>query len=440
MVHVSLRTLDDQRDVSVPFGTTLSGLLSMLGVSIVGSEQQIVSSDGSPVHGADVIGHAIPSGSLLIVRDNTLSARGGGRASSRVVSEVPYALLTGAVVRILPVLSVVALVYVFPLWALAPGLSTTFRAVLAAVAVLSAFVFLARGFSYSAFSHLGLTLAVGACCLGFLPLSGSLSLLAPVVFCAAASLVSLLVWVGARNSGSAAITLLWLLSLVVSAFSSWFSLPLSSVAVFALLVSVWLGISAGSYSLRIPDSQLIDLPLVRTLAPSVRAPIAKSPAKITLPRVMRSVDDGRDCYVALVLWASVVGALAMVACSSVIDLVSLRGVASLVLVLGASVSFATVSRQHRIRLSALLMRIPPVVGLIAVSVVLSGQLPFFVLALVVLVFAAVLPLLQLLDSESTSSVWRSRLADIAQSIVLLALPIAAVFASGLFDYIRQVAS
>lgn len=440
MAHVSLRTLDEQLDVSVPSGTTLSGLLSMLGVSLVGSEQQIVSSDGAPVHGGDVIGRSIPSGTLLIVRDNTLTSRGTVRGSAMASNEAPYALLARGVLLTLAVLSVVALVYVLPSWALFPALSTTFRAVLAGVGMASALLILARGFIYSPLNHLGLTLAVGAFSLGFLPVEGPLSLLAPVVFSAAASLVSLLVWLVSRNPGSAAITLLWLLTLVVAALSSWFALSLTQVAAFAVLFAVWLGISAGRYSLRIPDSQLIDLPLVRTLAPSVRAPVAKSPAKITLPRVMRTIHDGHDGYTALVVWASLLGLFGMVACSSIIDLDSTRGIASLVLVLGAAASFATVSRHHRIRLSALFMRIPPVVGVAAVSIALSQQVPFLVVALVVLLCAAILPLIQLLDGQSTSSVWRSRIADISQSIVLLSLPIAAVFASGLFDFIRQVAS
>lgn len=442
MAYVTIRHNGQQNDLSIPRGTTIAGLLAMLEVDVSSEKYAITLSSGKPAPLAAAIGKDLPSGSVVSISGTEASRQAEREALRR--TESPWftqVLIRASVAFFLVPLHTLSII--LPLFGFLPPLSLTYRILVATLTSLALGAMIAfSAHRKSAVDHFFITVMVGTTVLALLPGTPQAYSLAPMFFSTGAFLTSLALWTRSRTHTAATFALLWTAALGVTVVALYAAIPNTAMATLALAGSIWGITSTSSFSVRVPDSQLIDLPLVRTIAPSVRAPQTPSPAKITEPRIRRTIREGQEISAALVTaWTTLAFiSIPLVGVQASND--DLQGWAASSLLLAATLSLALLPRNTNGRIGHLLPRIPALLGFITLVVALSVRWSFHptttVLVLVITAFIIVAATLSALNRPHSAFIGRT--ADILQALSLLAILPSSVLTSGLFDFVRQVAS
>ncbi|QWW19831.1 hypothetical protein I6B53_01485 [Schaalia sp. 19OD2882] len=431
-----------RQDLSVPQGTTVAGLLSILKVDTSGGLVRVTRVDGTPVDPSSTIGVDLPSGVLLALSGGRANSEALTRAAGRVVS--PWVRPTVATLTLSVLVAVLVITTLLaPLFAWLP-LSWPVRGVGAALTlVLSVGALTRQVVRDSAAGVLVGTAALGTIPTVVLPVGWELSGQLVLLCCAWGGLLAAVaLWVFHRTATTVTCVGLWALVAVVGTGTA--LTGASSQAVWAVTLGLCaLGLTiVPSLSFRIPDTQLLDLPLVTTSAPTVRAPKVSAPAKITPARIRRSLDEAHGRANLLVIALCVLALAAAVDAAALVDPTTWQGRCALALYLSSAAALALVPRSLRSPLG----RIAPRATAVAIVVValtchgMTSTLGTGVVAAILVLSGTAFALANALAGPDGPTALVRRLGDIVQSFsLLLALP-CAIYASGAFTRVWQVAS
>lgn len=442
MACATVLDADGRHDVAVPVGTTIAGLAAMLHMDVSGGAVRLTLTDGSPAEAHGVIGADIPSGVVLSVSGERASVLAARRAAALADAPRVRLLLVDSLI-LGPLLLTVLLLVLAPLagWWTVPGWARAAAGACAggaSLALLGAPAFRdqpARSLAAST------TLALSALCL--LPLDSELTpwLLLPVA-ASAAFAGCMAWWVFTRTATTAALAVVWATASAVGMTSAWTATPLSLLAPAALAFSVLALTAAPSMALSVPQSQLLDLPLVTTSAAQVRAPRVPPPARVTAPRVDRTLREATRRNDVVVL------ALCVLAAAATPSTVSLMGISTwpqrsaIILVVCAAAALAVIPRQRSSRLARLVPRACAVLLLVTAvrSPVVSDAVGQLASIQALLVAAILIVAGTSLVTHGEGSALAGRAADIVESLSVTAVLPAATVATGVVDLVRQAAS
>lgn len=301
----------------------------------------------------------------------------------------------------------------------------------------------------------GWTLAAGLSFLGVLPALGSagiyleasqistMSQVAALLFPLwGATGVALGLWLWRPTPLTSAHALSWGVLTASATVLTYLNASLTRVAPFAIACAVCAITASPSLSVRIPATQLLDMPLVTTSAPTVRAPEVPSPSRITGRRVNRTVTDAtsRTRLVQYLGLGLIIVAVPVI--YSMIGIHSWQQIASLVLVCASVIALVVVPRERRWASSRVVPRVGAVILLATLLISpASRALLGTPIAAAVLIFIGCVSLLWTrLRSGKEQSALIGRFTDIFQALSLTVVFPAAFFAADLFELVRQVAS
>ena len=438
----------ERHDVAVPTGTTIAGLLAMLAIDTSTGDIRVTLSDGRRADPASVIGRDVPTGVVLAVsgekasRQASLEAtdrRSGVRVgrATRIAAALILAAFIAATSLIAPVLN--------SSWA--PPPTMRWGAGVACGALVLAVVLRSRLLCTPAGALLlPPALAVPLVAL-FDPTTAAAAVLSPILASWAASGIALIYWVGSRRSVAAASAGVWALIAATLSTLTAASIPLWAASPLILALAV-LGLGAiPDVSLRVPETQLLDLPLVTTSAPVLRAPDVASPARITNARVSRTLREASGMSDTLVIAVSLIAGVASPWAAMAMDVSTWMGRCGVAVMVAAIIALGLITRAARARTSWIAPRVACVVATVATvtspglgaGVVAESWAPTLVISALIagglgIVFGTIIV------TREPHSALVGRAADIAQSLSLLIILPAAIMASGLFDFIRQVGS
>ena len=429
-----------KRDVAVPVGTTVAALMRML--EIDPTAMNLAHPDGTPVGLEQVIGPDLPSGAVLTLSGSVESANVAKQVATRAASPwlrptlvlvVFLALTTGIEVACLigPALG---------WWSVPVALRVT-AAVICAVLVGGSLRW--WRLRSTAPGLLAATTLIGVCGTAALPPSTVfLSQLAVATTTWTALMAALCIWLLDRSALSATLAAVWgMVSLLTSLIIMW-DIPVIMVASLVMAVATIAVSTIPTFAFRIPETQLLDLPTVTTSAPPVRAPQVAPPSPITVGRVRRSISEAtaRD-QLLLIVCCGAVGLTAFPA-SRTMGADQWAGIIGTVMMVTAFLSMALVPRARRDRLGRILPRVSAL--LIAIAALTtpstSQALGPQITALVLTVTAATLSIATTALARARPSALIGRMADITQTFSVFLLLPTAVYAAGLFDLVRQMAS
>ncbi|MEE9965110.1 MAG: hypothetical protein K4304_08445 [Propionicimonas sp.] len=435
IAHGTLRT-----DIALPEGTTVASLQQVLNIDTARST--IVLADGSQPAPDAVIGIDIPQGTLFTIAAGSalaqrmqLSAAGPGPQRSTSLTGAALAVLLG---------------FGFPLAFLVLPLSNPqldaglpLRLASAAVALAAAAVLIRRS---RATESLLIPLAVPAL-MGIATLAAvdpRFPAAAPIAAAAgltAAAVTSFFCWQFGRGTANATLGL-WVLIALVGWGAAMIGASSSQVGAALLCLGVGAVVLAPAVASPVPDSQLLDLELLRTAASGIRVPDPPKPTRITSRRARRTVAT-TDAVIATVALAGVVVAVvASVFLAPAINLHSLTGLTALAALILAAVGLALLPRGYH----APLMLIAPRVGAATITAVtavacLAAGTPAALIGAALLALAAFGVVVGTAASQrSHKSALLGRIADIVQGVALGLLFPAALVASSTFELIWQGAS
>lgn len=438
MAYITVQYAGKEHDLSVPIGTTVAGLLAMLKIDSSSSQHSFFLSPGIPAPLNAVIGSDIPSGAWFSITSNAASRQAEAESlrtatahwSGRAIASTSLALLVLAVflsASFLPFLGVTAPLSV---------LQRTFLAAPTAIVIIAAAMLEKR---FSAATASSFTTALGLIALTMLPM-GQAFTLAPLVFASTAFLVSLSLWIRQNTFVTSTLTKLWGGAVVFATTILAVDIPFSMAVIFTIPCALWGVTTAADRAVQIPDSQLIDLPLVTTISPSVRSAPKRPPARITLARIQRTITESHDTASVLIIWWSMVVFAALPVNAWAMGIDSMQGVAAIVLGFFAPLALLTVAKNCHTRELYLFPLIPGFLGLVIFFIAAAELVPFPILGFILPLAAMAMTLMSVVVSTSQPSALRGRITDILRSIGLLIVFPAAFVASGLFDLVRQVAS
>ncbi|MGL5248435.1 MAG: hypothetical protein ACRC8U_09595, partial [Brooklawnia sp.] len=274
----------ERRDIAVPPGTTVAGLLAMLHLDTTG-EVVVARADGRPVALSASIGGDLPSGVLLALTDP--DAVVAARARADAGRGAGFAAPLASIVTLMFALAVEVGVLVIPLARPTAGIPDGARWL---GAVVSAGVVLALALRTRLVTTVGGALAVpgllGAPASALAdPASPTATTVALGLALVGATLAGFAIWLVRGDAPAAASAIAWgATALLVCA-------GLAAGVTPANLAPVLLGLGVGAvllaprHALPVPESQLLDLPLLTTSAPAVRAAEVASPSRVTRRRM-----------------------------------------------------------------------------------------------------------------------------------------------------------
>ena len=444
IAHAAGRT-----DVAVPAGTTLAGLLALLRIP-VGPDISIALPDGTPADLDAALGTDLPSGVLLSVAGTRATADATARAVqagdeawftrwAATAGGVGLAAVLGWGLLAAPFLTGV------------PPLPLPAR-VVSGVALVAIVLTLLRGPGLRGAALRGPGLA------GPLGALGVPALLAPAAVLVSdptdpagravalaamlllAALAANALHLPGRQPATGAAAAVWgALALGVS-LAPLAGVPGTVVAPALLVIAVAVVLLAPRFAVGVPESQLLDLPLLTTVAPAVRTPPVAPPSRITRRRVDRTVAEAAAITDTCVLGGAVVAVAAGAVLLAAVDPGTLSGQAALGTTAVAALVLALSTRGRR----SPVVRWAPVAaatalaGLAATALLRTGWSVVAIGAGVV-VLALVLVLGTLAVTRRPSAL-PGRLADLAQGLGLVLLLPGAFLAAGLFEWIWQAAS
>lgn len=432
----------ERTDVAVPQGTTIAGLLAMLHIDTSDADVTVALPDGRPADLGAVIGDELPSGVLLAVTDARATAAASARAI-RASDEARFARATGTAGAWAFATALGCATLLVPL--ARPGLVPSWGRLACGALLLVVAVVLSRRPDLPA--RPGGALAVPL--LFGLPFAALVEPGTPVAVPVAVALVlvatalaAFVGWLRTGSASSAAAAVLWGgvalavgAGLVAGANAGALAALLLAAAVFTVRL-------APRFALPVPESQLLDLPLVTTSAPAVRALELPPPARVTRRRVAHTLEFAS----AVTATATLGGAALAVVTGTLLawDAApqTLPGQAALVAIAAAVVALALVPRGNRSALVRIAPRIAAAALLAGATGALAGRgvLPVPVTAAGLLGLAALVVLGSVLTTREPASAFLGRVADLAQAVALTVVVPAALLAAGVFDLVREVAS
>lgn len=429
-------------DVSAPVGTSVAGLMAMLEIDANPSVLRITHPDGQDIAADAALGYDLASGVVMALSGLSESDRAAQEAATRAASPWLRPVLTLSVFLIL-----VACIEVASL----AGPAFGWWPVPAAVRIAAALI-CCGALSYSltwwrlrstAPGLLTVTALLGGCGTAFLPddvVFPAQLAIATMIWTALTA--TLIVWLIDRSSLSATLAVVWLVAGCLIVYLIVSDVPIVTVAALALALATLAIATIPTFSFRIPETQLLDLPVVTTSAPTVRAPKVSSPAEITAARVRRSIReaDARNQLLLIACCGTVVAAAFPAA--RLINTASSEGLVALGMMVIAFLALTLVPRARRDYPGRILPRVAAMV--IAMTVLTSPQITTVlgapVTSLLVLIIAALISVFAVALAKRRKSAFLGRIADITQTLSLFLLLPAAVYGTGLFTLVRQLAS
>lgn len=431
-----------RHDVAVPTGTSLGGLLDYLGIDHSPGTLIIADNNGRVVDLDDVFGSHLPPGSLLTITRGVDTRRAEARLLTQASRSWFHPVLS--LVAAFGILLVLEGALVGGVWRAQLWAPTWLRWLLAALCLVLSLGLLQRRRVWSSPWLCPPTTA----CVG-LALAG---VLAPDALAAGSLLATLTAWgalVGALlawtiTRGPVLLTAasVWAGLAIFATMQATLGLPWTQLAPFVqVLATVGVAV-APHYTFRVPDSQLLDLPLVTTSAPTVRAPDVVAPSPITHRRVERSLREATARGQVLLLFCCVLVTLSAPITVRLIDMTTWAGRAALALQLACLGVLLVTPRHHRERgaralprLAALGVALATCVGSPLLSNV--GAAPMGALFVVT---ACALCVGTLLHTAKPTTPLFGRFLDLLEALSLLTLLPAASLTAGLFTLVRQVMS
>ena len=456
---VTVTDASGTQDLIVPLGTTVTGLLSMLDIDSTDPSLQITGADGRALDMGAVLGTDLPQGVLISIT----SGRERQIQEQRAIERTSDPWFRPSLVLTICGLLACAMDALLIFCALiAPRFAAKFSLpwwAMLTVGALSLLLCLFMLYQHRVHTNAGLlcawTLSAGSSFLGLLPALGNariyaeasqimtMSQVAALLFPLwGATGVALGLWLWRSTPLSSAHAVSWGLLTGCATVLTFLNAPLHRVAPFAIAFAVCAITASPSLSVRIPATQLLDMPLVTTSAPTVRSPEVPSPSRITGRRVNRTVTDATS-RTRLVQYVSLglifVGAPVIY---SMVGIHSPQQIACLVLVCASVIALVVVPRERRWASSRV---VPRVGALILLATLLISPASrdlvgnaYAAAALVVLGCASLM--WTRMRAEQDHSPLIGRFADIFQALSLTVIFPASFFAADLFDLIRQVAS
>ena len=431
---VTVTDASGTQDLIVPLGTTVTGLLSMLDIDSTDPSLQITGADGRALNLGAVLGTDLPQGVLISITSGRERQIQEQRAIERTSD--PW-------FRPSLVLTICGLL----------GWATL------TVGALSLVLCLVMLYQRRVHTNAGLlcawTLSAGISFLGLLPALGNariyaeasqimtMSQVAALLFPLwGATGVALGLWLWHSTPLSSAHAVSWGILTGCATVLTFLDAPLHRVAPFAIAFAVCAITASPSLSVRIPATQLLDMPLVTTSAPTVRSPEVPSPSRITGRRVNRTVTDATSRtrlvqYVGLGL--IFIGAPVIY---SMVGIHSTRQIACLVLVCASVIALVVVPRERRWASSRVVPRVGALILLatLLISPASRGLVGNAYAAAALVVLGCVSLMWTRMRAEQDHAPLIGRFADIFQALSLTVIFPASFFAADLFDLIRQVAS
>ncbi|WP_115728575.1 hypothetical protein [Actinomyces culturomici] len=431
---------DGRRDVAVPRGTTVAGLMAMLRLDPEGA-LRLTGPDGRPLDPGAAIGADLPSGVVLALSDAPRTDTAGrplpGSRTREPLSPALLGLLALSAIAILeagallaPLLGLVAA----PTWARLAG----------PIAALGCgLVLVDRRARRSTPLLVVLSLLFGLAGLALVPLEAPSALpLAAVAVAWTALVGSLAAGLLLESPRCRAIAAAWTVVALGASLAVFTGARAALLAPLVLAAAVGLITASPSIAMRIPENQLLDLPAVATSAAGLRTPEPAAPSEITMPRIARTLSEARSRADVLVLACAGLLLAAAPVVYARIGLSDWEGRAALVLAICAPLVLLVDARARRERLGRALPRV--LAAVLVVLALLSAPslraLGPLVVAALLLVAGLGVALAGVASASSHGSALLGRIADVSRTLGLVLLVPAAVLASGLFDLARQAAS
>ena len=456
MVSVTVIDSDGTSDFAAPEGTTVAGLCAMLEIDLSLPSVRVSYADGRPLEGSAVLGRDLPAGSTIALSSRVLSAQQLNEASARQDNQwlSPVLALVGLCFLVLGTVSALCLLPILgdaalaiyehaedgPLWAkTVSSVPVWLRAVCSLVCCIGSTVPLSRPTLLLLMPALA-----GYSAIGLVSVADIHALtIAPVVGVWVALIVSLAVVSLTVTPSALSALLAWVCATVLITIDAFPLFSVIDIAPLAVMIGVYLFLMAPRLSLRVPDTQLIDVSAVQTVASRIRQPPVQKPSAVTGGR-MAVVLGHTEARNTLLVVASTAFALAggiPLARTVTPDLDMEQGIAGLVLVIAAIIVLLTAPRATRTYLGRILPRLTALALLCALLVgdwtkVLKGVDWFFPLVpLCVLIVISVVTVVMTSIMETTNNAALiGTILDFVQSFCTFALLPAAVMASGLFSF------
>ncbi len=433
---------ETRTDAAVPPGTTVAGLLAMSEVDTSDVGVSITLPDGSPADLGAIIGGDVPSGVLLAVTDATATRDAAERAGHEDPSD--WLVHGPGEFAALLLSSALGMVAVLPLLLGLPTLDDSLRWGAAALGILLA-IPLTRtrhartpGFALLVPALIGFPLA------SLVPLSlpfvRPLTLVTGLVVTA---VVAFLLHLVQRDSVRLASASAWAGGAGLVTVAILLDRSAHETAVLILAAAVVLIRLAPARSLPVPETQLLDLPLLMTSAPTVRSAPVTEPSRITGRRVNRTVTWAGGATATLFG----AGFTAAAAAGLFFDLEptlepsGFKGWGTLILFVCAILALSLIPRSDASATGRWLPRLAAVT-LVGVWVwrVIGADIGSPALFATLIVGAGLIPLLSVALTREPRSALLGHMADIIQGWSLALLLPAAFAASGFFDLFREVLS
>lgn len=459
MVSVTVIDQDGASDFAAPQGTTVAGLCAMLAIDLTVPSVRLTHADGRPLDSGSVLGQELPSGSMIALSSRVLSAQQINEASARqenqwlspVLALVGLCfLLIGAIssLCLLPLVADAALSQFThpedgPTWALVASSIPIWLRILCSLiccAAAAAPLFVSRSVrsrpvmlllmpALAGYSAIGFVSATGLHALSVAPVVGVWVALAVVSLTAAPSAISaMLAWVGA----TALVT--------ISAYPLF---HLIDIAPLAVVLGIYLLLMAPRLALRVPDSQLVDVSAVLTIASRIRQAPTQPPSPVTGGRMATALGH-TGARNTLLVTASAIFVLAggIPLARTVTPTIEMgRGLAGFILVIAAILTLLTAPRATRSHLGRILPRIGAA-GLACAFLFGSwvqswtapvGMYPLIPMCVLVIVGISIAAWATLYEPQGHAALVGTIL-DFLQTFCIFTLFPAAFMASGLFAF------
>lgn len=456
---VTVTDASGTQDVVVPLGTTLTGLLSMLDIDSTDPSLQITGADGRPLNLGAVLGKDLPQGVLISITSGRERLRQEQRAIERTSDPWFRPSLVLSICALLACAMDALLIFCA---LIAPRFAAKFSLpwwATLTVGALSLALCLVMLYQRRVHTNAGLlcawTLSAGISFLGVLPVLGGAGIYTDALQVATMSQVTALLfplwgatgvalglWLWRSVPLTTAHALSWGILTACATVLTFINAPIARIAPFAIAFAMCAITASPSLSVRIPATQLLDMPLVTTSAPTVRSPEVPSPSRITGRRINRTVIDATSRtrlvqYVGLGL--IVLGAPVIY---SMVGIHSTQQIASSALVCASIIALLVVPRERRWASSRVVPRVGALILLATLLISPASRSlvgnTYAAAALVALGCISVLWTRMRVEKEHSPLI--GRLTDILQALSLTIIFPASFFAADLFDLVRQVAS
>ncbi|RRD51277.1 hypothetical protein EII12_08555 [Buchananella hordeovulneris] len=431
-----------RHDVAVPTGTSLGGLLDHLGIDHTPGTLVVADNNGKTVDLDDVFGSHLPPGSLLTITRGTDTRQAEVRAITEATRSWFHPVL--GLVAAFGILIVLEATLVAEVWLAQTWAPAWLRWALAALCLALSLALLARRRVWtSPWLCPPTTACVGLAVAGLLtPDALAAASLLPTLAAWGALMGALLAWTLTRGTVLLTAAYVWAGLAITATVQATLGVPWTQLAPFVQVLAT-VGVTvAPQYTFRVPDSQLLDLPLVTTSAPTVRAPAVVAPAPITHRRVERSLREATARGQVLLLFCCTLVAVTALLNVQLIGLATWAGRAALALQLACLGVLLVTPRHHRERGARALPRLTALVLVLATALgsPLLPQVGAATMGAMLVVAACGVCVGTVLHTAKPTTPLFGRFLDLVEAFSLLTLLPAASLAAGLFTLVRQVMS